>query len=117
MRLVIAGVICLAATVSVAGGPQSPSGKWLSDPSPSSGDVVIEFFDDGTALIATIDDGRMKDSFAVTVKSTDKPKKFELRFNTGEGGPMFEMKSEKLALLHGGPGGIVIRMVRNDSSK
>ena len=106
---------CLIGSFAFAAAAQEPSGMWLSDPSPSEGDLVVEFFGDGTALVSELDDGRVRTSFTATVKPTDTPKRFQLAM-ARESGPTFEMKSDKIALLEG-PSGKVCRMVRSDTDK
>jgi hypothetical protein len=98
MRTVIAGFLILAA--GVAGrvtAADGLTGSWRSYPIPERGELVLEFFADGTGLVTIERDSDMSRSFRVLEKKP--PGSFELIVANEGVWATFEVKAPGVAVL------------------
>lgn len=97
----IAALTVLVAALAGAETAELPTGSWRSNPdSDKLRGIVIEFYDDGTALVMGAD----KKTVQVDVKTTNKSRTFLLKLKSSQKDDeqtlfTFELKSDRVAVL------------------
>ena len=97
----IAALTVLVAALAGAETAELPTGSWRSNPdSDKLRGIVIEFYDDGTALVMGAD----KKTVQVDVKTTQKSRTFLLKLKSSQKDDeqtlfAFELKSDRVAVL------------------
>ena len=98
MRTAFVGFLILAASVAgMATAADGLTGSWRSHPVPEQGNLVIEFFADGTGLVTSERDSDMSRSFRVLEK--EPPRSFELIVANEGVWATFEVKAPGVAVL------------------